>query len=316
MNQNIFEWVPSPNRKAPTFNGLRMVKPIARIAAPGEYAFATGSAAVRRLMLLHNIYSPAGRRILLRAGLRPSMRVADFGCGVGAMTSMLARMVGPTGSVTGVDVSGAQLDQARKLCLWSGLMNTSFREADACNSGLPRGSFDLVYCRFLLHHLPDPRACLREMRDILKPGGILVVEDGDLASATSVPATSLDAFATLFTRLGYARGLNYSIARDLYHMVKAAGFASPEIDIHQPAIPRGGNRLLLKWSVAEAGPALISAGLITFEQLEETLTDMQAATDDPDVLVFAPRMSQVWARKVHPDRGNAAGDRRARPLAG
>ena len=71
--------------------------------------------------------------------------------------------------------------------------------------------FDFVYCRFLLLHLPDPAACLKEMWDVLKPGGVLVVEDGDLASATSVPRTALDSFADLFGRLGPMRGLDYSL---------------------------------------------------------------------------------------------------------
>src|SRR3954447_18425052 len=62
------------------------------------------------------------------------------------------------------------------------------------------GRIDLVYCRFVLLHLPDPASCLREMRAVLKPGGIIVVEDGDLASATSVPSGPMDAFAMLFGR--------------------------------------------------------------------------------------------------------------------
>jgi ubiquinone/menaquinone biosynthesis C-methylase UbiE len=268
-----------------------------RTAANGEYALATGAAAVRRLCILHNIYSPAGRRVLLQAGLAPGMRVADFGCGIGAVTRMLAEMVGPTGSVTGIDGNGAQLDEAQIICKRAGLANLSFVEADACATGLPRESFDLVYCRFLLLHLPDPASCLREMRDVLKPGGLLVVEDGDLATATSQPPTALNAFSDLFTRLGPTRGLNYSLAGNLYHMVKAAGFSNPDIEIHQPAVTRGENRLLLKWSVEEAGNAFIDAGLITSKQLNRTLMEMQAASDDPDVLVLPPRMSIVWARK-------------------
>jgi hypothetical protein len=62
----------------------------------GEYALASGAAAVRRLYVLHNIYGPAGRRILLQAGLKPGMHVADFGCGVGAVTRMLGEIVGPS----------------------------------------------------------------------------------------------------------------------------------------------------------------------------------------------------------------------------
>ena len=114
------------------------------------------------------------------------MKVADFGCGVGVVTRMLAQMVGPSGSVTGIDVNGDQLEEARDLCSVAGLSNTSFLEASACETGLPRESFDLVYCRFLLLHLPDPISCLIEMREVLKPGGILVVEDGDLATAGSI----------------------------------------------------------------------------------------------------------------------------------
>ncbi|MBV8832963.1 MAG: methyltransferase domain-containing protein [Acidobacteriaceae bacterium] len=80
------------------------------------YVLATGAATVRRLHVLHNIYSLAGKRILLQAGLTEGMRVADFGCGVGVVTRMLAQIVGPSGSVTGIDVDGAQLEQAAELC--------------------------------------------------------------------------------------------------------------------------------------------------------------------------------------------------------
>lgn len=263
----------------------------------GEYVLATGSAAVRRLLILHDIYGPAGRRVLLQAGLTAGMRVADFGCGVGAVTRMLAGMVGPSGHVTGIDLHGPQLAQASKICGDAGLTNVSFTQADACRTGLPHEWFDLVYCRFLLLHLPDPRACLREMRSVLKPGGLLVVEDGDLNSATSTPPTALDAFADLFTRLGPIRGVNYSISNDLFHLVKAAGFSDPEIEIHQPAISRGQNKFLLKWSVEEAAPAFVDAGLITSDRLAETIRGMQTAIEDPDVLVLMPRMSLVWARK-------------------
>jgi ubiquinone/menaquinone biosynthesis C-methylase UbiE len=267
------------------------------MTADGEYALATGAAAVRRLLVLHDIYAPAGRRVLEQAGLEPGMRVADFGCGVGAVTRMLAEMVGPSGEVLGIDANAAQLAQAGDVCAAAGCANVSFLRADACATGLPRGCFDLVYCRFLLLHLPDPAACVREMRALLRPGGILVVEDGDLATAQSLPPTALNAFADLFSRLGPRRGLNYSLANELYHLVKAAGFSDPSIEIHQPAMVRGNNGTLLKWSVEEAGPAFVTAGLVTAEGLKQILADMQTAADDADVLVLAPRMSIVWARK-------------------
>jgi SAM-dependent methyltransferase len=263
----------------------------------GKYSLATGEAAVRRLTALHRIYSPTGRRILQRAGLQPGMKVADLGCGVGATTRMLAEMVGPAGHVTGIDLSTSQLKQGRLLCDKAGLGNATFVDGNATATGLPRNSFDLVYCRFLLLHLVDPEAGLKEMLSLLKPGGMLVVEDGDLSSAGSVPASSLGWFADLFRRLGPMRGLDYCLAPRLFHMVTAAGFAEPEIEIHQPAIARGEDRFFLKWSVEEAGGAFVDAGLITAAELDGILAEMDRDTLNPEILVLTPRMSLVWAKK-------------------
>lgn len=132
-------------------------------------------------------------------------------------------------------------------------------DADACHTGLPRNSFDLAYCRFLLLHLTDPAACLAEMRNLLRPGGILVVEDGDLASAGSVPPTALDEFSSLFSRLAPVRGVDYSLANPLTHLVAEAGFSSLGQRVQQPAERGGASGLLLKWSVQEAGQAFIDS---------------------------------------------------------
>jgi ubiquinone/menaquinone biosynthesis C-methylase UbiE len=269
----------------------------AGIGRSGPYALATGPAAVRRLHLLHKIYAPAGRRVLLEAGLKEGMRVADFGCGVGMVSRMLAEIVGPAGEVVGIDVNKAQLEEAANWCAESGLRNCSFVAASAESTGLPRNSFDLVYCRFLLLHLPDPMSCLREMRDILKPGGILVVEDGDLRSAGSIPPSAQDEFANLFSRFEPLRGLNYSISNDLYHLVREAGFGQLRVDIHQPALLEEEERYFLQWSVAEAGEAFVNAGLTSYEELELTLMEMKQASVDPGVLILAPRMFIVSATK-------------------
>jgi SAM-dependent methyltransferase len=224
------------------------------------------------------------------------MRVADFGCGVGLVTAFLAYYVGPRGHVVGIDSSGAQLAQARQR-LDAGGLNATFVEASAADTGLPRGSFDLVFSRFLLIHLTEPERALREMFALLRPGGILVCEDGDLTASGSEPPSALDAFADLWGRLGPRRGLDYTLGRRLFQMVLAAGFPAPEISFNQPVAARGESKRLLELSVAEAGPAFVEAGLISAEELDCTLAEMRRLAGDGSVLAVMPRMTQVWATK-------------------
>jgi ubiquinone/menaquinone biosynthesis C-methylase UbiE len=264
----------------------------------GAYALATGEAAAYRLRILHGLYGAGTRRLLLEAGIRPGMRVADLGCGVGMVTALLADLVGPAGQVAGIDVSGAQLAEARERLKGVGT-KVRFVEASATNTGLPLESFDLVYCRFLLIHLTEPEMALREMRNLLKPGGILVCEDGDLTTAGSEPPSVITAFAELWGRLGSARGVDYTLGRHLYQMVRDAGFPAPEVTFNQPVAARGEIKRLLELSVAEAGPEFIAAGLVTPEELDRTLAEMRRLNADETVLAVMPRMIQVWARKPH-----------------
>lgn len=266
-------------------------------ASKGEYVLATGTAAANRLRILHSIYGPGARQLLINAGIKPGMRVADLGCGVGMVTQLLAELVGPTGEVVGIDFSGAQIEQARAL-LPKHVKNVTFVQASATDTGLPRESFDLVYCRFLLIHLAEPELALREMYQLLKPNGLIACEDGDLTSAGSEPPSRLQDFSTLFGRLGPKWGVDYTLGRRLFQMVLGANFSQAEIVFNQPVFAKGEQKRLLELSVAEAGPSFIAAGLMSPEELEHSLTEMRRLADDEKVLALMPRMSQVWARKI------------------
>lgn len=96
------------------------------------------------------------------AGLALGMCVAEIGCGTGLVALSMAGAVGKDGSVAAVDMSVEQLKVAEANAAAAGLKNLSFHAASACDTGLPRASFDLVYSRFLMCHLTEPRRRLTE----------------------------------------------------------------------------------------------------------------------------------------------------------
>jgi SAM-dependent methyltransferase len=99
--------------------------------------------------------------------------VVDVGCGGGTYLRAWHELGAAT--VTGVDSSVPILDAARES--HGHLPGVAFREGDAAGTGLAAGSADVVFERALIHHVPDLGAVAAEAARILRPGGILLIQD-------------------------------------------------------------------------------------------------------------------------------------------
>jgi ubiquinone/menaquinone biosynthesis C-methylase UbiE len=103
--------------------------------------------------------------------VRPGDVVLDAGTGTGFCARAIARRIGPSGRVIGVDLSARMLEQARSQASEANLRNIEYIEADACDlQNLSTGAFDAVLCSAGLLYMPVAKA-LREWRRLLKPGG-------------------------------------------------------------------------------------------------------------------------------------------------
>lgn len=98
------------------------------------------------------------------------MKVLDVGCGWGDMSMQVAEIVGPDGSVVGIDCVDTFLEEARADAATKGLDNVVFRRGDA-EIALPENEFDYVIARFGTMFFANPVAALRRMRLALRPGG-------------------------------------------------------------------------------------------------------------------------------------------------
>lgn len=266
-----------------------------------RYVLATGEEGAERLRVVQSVHGPDTERLLLRAGLSQGMKVADIGCGIGTISCWMAEQVGPTGAVYGIDISPEQIALARREAERRNLENTHFSVASAEATGLPPESFDLVFCRFVLMHLARPLDALREMRTLVRPGGLLVCEDGDFASPfCEPPSPAFDRCFELYRALGEQRGADFRIGPRLYRMFLEIGMPPPEVALAQPVFVRGAAKRLPEWTLSECAPALIQAGLATQEEIDRITAEMKAIAEDETTLIGMARMTQVWARK--PDK--------------
>ena len=120
-----------------------------------------------------------------RLSLPPKARVLEVGCGTGAVLRSLARRSDFTGTAIGVDQCRPFLDIASTLAQTEGYGDRlAFQVGDAHKLDFPSGSFDIVIAHTLISHVTAPIAVLSEMVRLVRPGGIVVVFDGDYASLT------------------------------------------------------------------------------------------------------------------------------------
>jgi len=114
------------------------------------------------------------RMIIEAARPQPNETLLDVACGGGIVVCAFAPHVL---RATGIDMTPAMLERARRLAGDKAIANAVFDQGDAQALPYPDGALDIVVTRFSVHHFLEPLAVLREMRRVAAPGGRIVLVD-------------------------------------------------------------------------------------------------------------------------------------------
>ena len=163
--------------------------------------------------------------------LQPGMRILDIGCGPGSISLDLARIVGSTGEVVGIDFSSDAITHAREALAAAddaAELNATFCTGDIYSLGENReligNGFDVVHAHQVLQHVPDPVEALRAMGALCSPQGFIAVRDADYSAMTWFPASAeLEDWRSTYIRTAHEAGGDPDAGRKLKSWALDAG---------------------------------------------------------------------------------------------
>ena len=139
----------------------------------------------------------------------------------------------------------------------------------------PKASNDLIHARFVLTHLHHPAEALIRMREALKPGGVLVVEDIDFRGYFCYPeSAAVRRYVELYTQTAARRGCDANIGPSLPGMLTDAGFQNVHMNVVQPAGTTGEVKLISPLTMQNIGEAVVAEGLASQTEVDRLVAEL------------------------------------------
>jgi SAM-dependent methyltransferase len=268
-----------------------------------EYPLSYSEREQRRLVAQSRYYGDLTERLFRAAGLLPGMSILDVGCGAGDVSLLAAAIVGPSGSVLGVDRAAASLEAARGRARAAGLENVAFEEGDLDLPSLDPGrTFDALVGRFVLMYLTDPAATLAHLLRFLRPGGVVVFQEVEMSLARSVPPVRLFETCAGWIRETFRRaGSEIDMGSRLFSTYQRVDLPRPEMYLEGRVDGGAGAAAydLVAQTVRSLLPMMERLGVATSSEVEvETLAArLEAETCGGGGVVMLSPLIGAWARK-------------------
>ena len=240
-----------------------------------------------RLETLARLRDPRTIRFLEACDPQPGWHCLEVGAGSGSISAWMAEQVGGRGRVMSVDVDlrfHAEMPES-----------VIVRQADVVHDPLPQRHFDLVHARAVLQHIPEREEVFATLVGCLKPGGWLVVEDGDWAAfeAQGLPEPIASVAGAMNQAARMREGWDPHLGPRLLQWYRDHGLV--DLTVEGESWTMRGNEDSGEWwllALEYVAPILVDLGTVTREQVDGALAQARA----PGFAMLSPLSIAVRGR--------------------
>jgi FkbM family methyltransferase len=252
-----------------------------------DYSLALSDSEIRRYTMMADRARSNEVQLWEIAGIVPGAVIADVGCGPAAIAVCMARVVGPSGRVIGIEPDPAALSTAQQLIARAGVENVELRRGSATDSTLAPGSVDVAVMRLVLaHHQPAEQRMVDHLVRLVRPGGSIYLVDVDGTAVRMLDADpDIADLHEKYVQYQNAQGNDLQVGLRLGQLLARAGLkvvaheghysiVTPPPGLHPPA-----------WAARES---MMAAGVATAEDVtrwEKALERMDHSIVRPTVFV-------------------------------
>lgn len=256
----------------------------------------------RRLALQASVLNPLTDNFLRRAGVAGGMRVLEVGCGIGEVSLITARLVGPHGRLHCIDTNAHALEIAEGRIRSAGHDHVDFEQTDLA-SHTPVRAYDAVIGRHILMHTADAPALLRRAVSMVHVGGLIAFQEYDLSfyprGYPELPLMySLQDLIVDFYKRSVSRP---GIGSQLFWLLQEAGLPSPECRM-ECVMDGGEHSTVYEWLTETVRSLLPQMEALGMTSASSVVTDgladrlRQEAIETRGVVIISP-MVGAFARK-------------------
>lgn len=269
------------------------------------YALEMSSTELERLVGNAQLQAPNVIDGFRRIGFPAGSKVVDVGCGPMGALLVLSELVGPQGTVVGLDMDETSLKHARSILDQRGQSNVHLVRANVnemqTSAVCPPGPFHAAYCRLFLVWQRNPAATLHRIASILRPGGYIVAHEPLFASPVPKSQPEVPGFDMIFRwlfQMQQSIGASPDVARHYHALCQEAGM----IEVSQRGFFNSGATgarasmalRLLQETLRSSRAAIVKHGIASEEQVDGVLRQvMESETWDFQALFGLPYVELI-----------------------